>query len=64
MIPFKMMYNMSMLRHRFLNEQWVGYPEPPSSLILQKCVCLSYLETMVPQLSKCLKFVEGLGVLN
>ena len=23
-IPFKMMYNMSMLRHRFSNEQWGG----------------------------------------
>ena len=22
MIPFKMMYNMSMLRHRFSNERW------------------------------------------
>ena len=32
-IPFKMMYNMSMLRHRFSNEWW-GRPEPPSSLIL------------------------------
>ena len=30
MIPFKMMYNMSMLRHRFSNERW-GRPEPPSS---------------------------------
>ena len=24
MIPFKMMYNMSMLRHRFSNERWGG----------------------------------------
>ena len=24
MIPFKMMYNMSMLRHPFSNEQWGG----------------------------------------
>ena len=24
MIPFKMMYNMSMLRHRFSNECWGG----------------------------------------
>ena len=23
-IPFKMIYNMSMLRHRFSNEQWGG----------------------------------------
>ena len=39
MIPFKMMYNMSMLRHRFSNERWGGggggvRPEPPSSHIL------------------------------
>ena len=35
MIPFKGIYNMSMLRHRFSNEQWGGgRPEPPSSLIL------------------------------
>ena len=44
MIPFKMMYNMSILRRRFSNEQWGvggggggeerGRPEPPSSLIL------------------------------
>ena len=41
MIPFKMVYNMSMLRHRFSNERWGGggggggrRPEPPSSLIL------------------------------
>ena len=33
-IPFKMMYNMSMLRHRFSNERRGGHPEPPSSLIL------------------------------
>ena len=36
-IPFKMMYNMSILRHRFSNERWGGgggRPEPPSSLIL------------------------------
>ena len=39
-IPFKMMYNMSMLRHRCSNEQWGGggggrgRPEPSSSLIL------------------------------
>ena len=25
-IPFKMMYNMSMLRHRFSNERWGGAP--------------------------------------
>ena len=41
MIRFKMMYNMSRLRHRFSNERWEGgggggkgRPEPPSSLIL------------------------------
>ena len=37
MIPFKIMYNMSMLRRWFSNEQWGGgggRPEPPSSLIL------------------------------
>ena len=39
MIPFKMMYNMSMLHHRFSYERWGGgggggRPEPPSSLIL------------------------------
>ena len=37
MIPFKMMYNMPMLRHRFSNERWGGGGgalEPPSSLIL------------------------------
>ena len=41
-IPFKMVYNMSILRHRFSNERCGGRrPEPPSSLILQKCVlCL------------------------
>ena len=38
-IPFKMMYNMSMLRHRFSNERWGGGGgggrlEPSSSLIL------------------------------
>ena len=36
-IPFKMTYNMSMLRHRFSNEQWGGGgggAEPSSSLIL------------------------------
>ena len=35
-IPFKMMYNMSMLRHRFSNEQWGGGGgvEARSSLIL------------------------------
>ena len=37
-IPVKMIYNMFMLRHRFLNERWGGggggRPEPPSSLIL------------------------------
>ena len=33
-IPFKMMYNMSMLSHRFSNERWGSRPEPPSSLIL------------------------------
>ena len=33
-IPFKMMYNMSMLCRRFSNERWGGLPEPPSSLIL------------------------------
>ena len=34
-IPFKMMYNMSMLRHRFSDERWGGgggRPEPLSSL--------------------------------
>ena len=50
-IPFKMMYNMSMLRHRFSNEQWGGggggggRPEPPSSLILYKCACNFHVET-------------------
>ena len=38
MIPFKTMYNMSMLRHRFSNERLGGGggggAEPPSSLIL------------------------------
>ena len=38
MIPFKKMYNRSMLRHRLSNERWRGgggaRPEPPSSLIL------------------------------
>ena len=37
------MYNMSMLRYRFSNERCGGgggLPEPPSSLILQKCVAL------------------------
>ena len=37
MIHFKMMHNMSMLRHRFSNERWGGgggRPEPSSSLIL------------------------------
>ena len=37
MIPFNMMTNISMLRHRFSNEQWGGgggRPEPPFSLIL------------------------------
>ena len=39
MIPSNMMYNMSMLRHRFSNERGGGgRPEPPSSLILSKCV--------------------------
>ena len=40
MIPFKMMSNMSMLRHQFSDERCGGggHPEPPSSLILQKCV--------------------------
>ena len=37
-ILFKMMYNMSMLRHRFSNGRWGGGggggAEPPSSLIL------------------------------
>ena len=39
-IPFTMMYNTSMLRHRFSNEPLRGgggggkSPEPPSSLIL------------------------------
>ena len=38
-IPFKMMYNMSILRHRFSHEQCGGgggggRPESPSSLIL------------------------------
>ena len=33
-VPFKMMYNMFMLRHWFSNERWGGRPEPPSSLIL------------------------------
>ena len=36
-IPFKMMYNMSVLRHRFSNKRWGGGgggAEPPSSLIL------------------------------
>ena len=35
-IPFKMMYNMSMLRHRFSNKRggWGWGAEPPSSLIL------------------------------
>ena len=35
-IPFKMMYNMSTLCHRFSNERWGGgvRPEPPFSLIL------------------------------
>ena len=33
-IPFKMMYNMSMLRHLFSNERWGGGAEPPRSLIL------------------------------
>ena len=28
-IPFRIMYNMSMLRHRFSNERWGGRPEPP-----------------------------------
>ena len=32
-IPFNLMYNMSMLRHRFSNERWGG-AESPSSLIL------------------------------
>ena len=27
-IPFKMMYNMSMLRHRFSNERWGGGGAP------------------------------------
>ena len=40
MIRFKMMYNMSMLRHQLSNERWGGEwggggcPEPPFSLIL------------------------------
>ena len=36
MIPFKMLYDMSMLRHRISIERWGGggRPEPPSSLIL------------------------------
>ena len=41
MISFNVMYNMSMLRHRFSNERLGGggggegaRPEPPSSLIL------------------------------
>ena len=38
MIPFKIMYDMSMLRHRFSNERWGDRPQPPSSLILKKCV--------------------------
>ena len=37
-ILLKMIYNMSMLRHRFLNKRWGGggggRSEPPSSLIL------------------------------
>ena len=34
-IPFKMIYNMSMLRHWFSNERWGGgRPESPTSLIL------------------------------
>ena len=35
-IPFKMMYNMCMLRHRFSKERWGegARPEQPSSLIL------------------------------
>ena len=33
-IPFKMIYDMYMLRHRFSNERWGARPEPPSSLIL------------------------------
>ena len=31
-IPFKIMYNMFMLRHWFSNERWGAAPEPPSSL--------------------------------
>ena len=42
-IPFKMMYNMSMLRRWFSNEQWGGggggHPEPPSSFYYVK-VCI------------------------
>ena len=35
MIPLKIIYNMSMLRRRFSNEQWgAGASEPPSTLIL------------------------------
>ena len=33
-ISFKMMYNMSMLRHRFSTEWWGGRLELPSALIL------------------------------
>ena len=33
MIPFKMTYNMSMLRYRFSNEWWGWRGEPPPSLI-------------------------------
>ena len=36
-IPFKMMYNMSMLRHRFSNERWV------LSYSVKVCTCLSIL---------------------
>ena len=49
MTPFKMMYNKSMLRHRFLNERWGGggggcrRPEPPSSHSVKVCTFLKFL---------------------
>ena len=37
-IPLKMMYNMSMLRHRFSNERWVGGGGAPRTTFLSYSV--------------------------
>ena len=50
-IPFKMMYNMSMLRHRFSNERWGGAPWTTflSLKVCITCITVRFSSPLGPQ---------------